>query len=66
MKVYKFELTFTEDELSGDEFWEDALNQDSTGIHPLTEAIVTSIEESNLVSSAVNNVKLISYVDNGK
>jgi hypothetical protein len=66
MKVFKFELTFTEEELQGDEFWEDALKEDPTGIKSLTEIIISSLEESNLVESAADNVRLISYTDDGK
>lgn len=67
MKVFKFELTITEDDVNGDEFWEEAIEKDGTGITDLTEAIVQAIEDSNLMVSSERKIgdviKLISYED---
>lgn len=67
MKVFKFELTITEDDVGGDEFWENAVTKDGTGIGDLTDAIARAIEESNLIVSSHRNpadlIKLISYTD---
>lgn len=68
MKRFKFEITITEDDVSGDEFWEDAIENDSTGITNITEAIIQAIEESNLIIGSDQEVKdivkLISFEDN--
>jgi hypothetical protein len=68
MKVFKFELTITDEDVNGDEFWENALERDGTGILTLKEAIVEALEDSNLFVSSENRpidiVKLISYTDN--
>ena len=67
MKVFKFELTITEDDVAGDEFWEQALERDGTGILELTEAIAQAIEDSNLMVSSdrkpIETLKLISFSD---
>jgi len=39
MKQFKFEITLTEDDLDGDEYWENALEVDGTGIKTLTETL---------------------------
>jgi hypothetical protein len=64
MKKYVFQLTITEDMVAGDEFWEEFLREDPTGIMPLTEALVQAIEDSNLIvgaHEAKDAVKLLSY-----
>lgn len=67
MKIFKFELTITEDDVNGDEFWEDAIEKDGTGIKDLTDAIAQAIEDSNLMVSSerkpIDAIKLISYTD---
>ena len=67
MKVFKFEITITEDDVNGDEFWENALERDGTGIADLTEAIAQAIEDSNLMIGSDRNpkdvIKLISYTE---
>jgi len=67
MKEFKFELTITEDDVMGDEFWEEAIERDGTGIADLTEAIVQAIKDSNLMVSSLREpaeaIKLISYKD---
>ena len=67
MKVFKFELTITEDDVNGDEFWEDSIEKDGTGIKYLTDAIAQAIEYSNLMVSSLRKpidvIKLISYTD---
>ena len=67
MKIFKFEITITEDDVSGDEFWEQAIEKDGTGIADLTESIIQAIEDSNLMVSSermpADVVKLISYKD---
>ena len=65
MKTFKFELTITEDDVSGDEFWEEAIEKDGTGISALTEAIEQAICDSNLIVGSNRKpkdiIKLISY-----
>lgn len=43
MKVFKFEVTIKEEDLEGDEFWEEALAKDGTGISDLTEVLKEGI-----------------------
>lgn len=61
--TYKFEITITEQDVEGDEFWEDAISEDPTGIAPLTEALIQAIEESNLIigREVKDCVKLINH-----
>ena len=65
MKEFKFEITITEDDVAGDEFWEEAIEKDGTGISDLTESIIQAIEDSNLMVSSdrtpADVVKLVSY-----
>ncbi len=67
MKVFKFEITITEDDVNGDEFWENALERDGTGIAELTEAIAQAIDDSNLMINSdrkpIDVIKLKSYED---
>jgi len=67
MKKFKFEIELTEKDLEGDEFWEDAIEQDNTGIKALTQALVDTIIESNLLVSsprvAEDIIRLIHYSD---
>lgn len=68
MKKFKFEIILTEEDVEGDEFWEDALKKDSTGITDLTEALIMAIRDSNLIISSPRKIedmiKLVSYIDN--
>ena len=71
MKRFKFEITITEDDVAGDEFWEDALKKDGTGIEDLKGAIVQALEDSNIFVSSDRSikddiVKLVSYSDDNK
>lgn len=70
MKQFKFEITLTEHDLSGDEFWEESLKKDGTGISSLTEFLEDMISESNLLVGSDKTpkdvLKLISYSDNTK
>jgi hypothetical protein len=65
MKVFKYELIITEQDVEGDEFWEQALERDGTGIADLTEAIAQAIEDSNLMVGSdkkpIEALKLKSY-----
>jgi len=67
MKQFKFEITLTDQDLMGDEFWEEALKRDGTGISELTETIEQMIEDSNLIVSSDKTpkdvIKLISYTE---
>ena len=67
MKTFKFEITLTEQDLEGDEFWEQALEEDGTGISTLTEALEQAITDSNIMvgsdRTAKDVIKLISYTD---
>lgn len=71
MKRFKFEINITEDDVAGDEFWEDALKKDGTGIEDLKGAIVQALEDSNIFVSSDRSikddiVKLVSYSDDNK
>ena len=66
MKEFKFEITLIEGDLSGDEFWENALERDGTGVADLTDYLTQIIIESNLLAccsdkEVKNTIKLISY-----
>ncbi len=68
MKTYKFEIVLTENDLSGDEFYEDAVAKDGTGISDVTEALIQIIHDSNLLhvtskEELKNILKLTSYTD---
>lgn len=67
MKTFKFEVTITERDLEGDEFWEDAVAKDGTGIADVTDALARAIDDSNFIigsgRSARDVVKLISFSD---
>ena len=67
MKKFKFEITLTERDVNGDEFWEKAVERDGTGIADLTEALISAIEDSNLIHGSDREpkdvIKLISYED---
>jgi len=67
MKQYKFEIIITEEDVEGDEFWEEALAEDPTGIIPLTDTLKQIIQDSNLVINSPKTideiVKLVSYGD---
>lgn len=65
MKEYKFEIVFTEEDIAFDEFWEQCLQEDSTGIKGLTEEFQDIVEGSNIFNgnkSIKDIVKLVSYV----
>jgi hypothetical protein len=65
MKIFKYELIITEQDVEGDEFWEQALERDGTGISELTESIAQAIEDSNLMVGSdkkpIEVLKLKSY-----
>ena len=64
MKKFKFEINLSEDMLSGDEFWEDAIKRDGTGIADLTEYLQTIIRDSNILmgdTEPKDVIKLIKY-----
>lgn len=67
MKKFKFEIELTEADLDGDEFWEEAILRDGTGITTLLEVLVQAIEDTNIMINADRNVstaiKLIKYSD---
>lgn len=67
MKKFKFEIELNEDDLKGDEFWEEALANDGTGITVLKQAIAQAIEDSNLMissdRSAIDVITLKSFED---
>lgn len=49
MNVFKFEITFFEEDLEGDEFWEEALKRDGTGIAELTKILHDAVDSTNLL-----------------
>jgi len=67
MKKFKFEITLDESDLDGDEFWENALEKDGTGISELTEVLERMLTDSNLIISsdktAKDVIRLVSYAD---
>lgn len=67
MKKFKFEIEILESDVEGDEFWEEALQRDGTGIAELTEGLIQAIEDSNLFvgsdRSVKDIIKLVSYQD---
>ena len=67
MKKYKFEIIFTEEDVSGDEFWEDAIESDPTGVNPLVDYIHDLFVESNLFSGTDKKIsdmiKLVEFKD---
>ena len=67
MKEFKFEITLLEEDLSGDEFWENALERDGTGISDLTDFLIQIISDSNLLYGSdlepQDIIKFISYKD---
>jgi len=67
MKKFKFEITLTDEDLIGDEFWEDALERDGTGIAVLKETFENMINDSNILISsdkdAKDIIKLINYTE---
>lgn len=70
MKTFKFEIVLTEQDLSGDEFWEEAVSKDGTGIGDLTKLLEEIIIDSNLIVGSDKPVKdiirLVSYTDKTK
>jgi hypothetical protein len=67
MKKYKFEIELTEEDIKGDEFFEQCLEADGTGIKVLSETIADIIRDSNLMISSIRDpkdvIKLITYTD---
>ena len=65
MSKFKFEINIEEDDVNGDEFWEDAIKEDGTGIKVLTKTIKNILEESNLFISSEKNIdeiiKLVNF-----
>lgn len=49
MKTFKFEITITDEDVMGDEFWEQALLRDGVGLIDLRGAIAGSLVDSNLL-----------------
>jgi hypothetical protein len=66
MKKFKFEITITEQDVEGDEFWEQAIERDGSGIAELTDAIAHAIDDSNLLINSDNDakdvIKLVSFL----
>ena len=66
MKKYIFQITLTEEDLAGDEFWEHVVKKNGTGIEDVTDVIRTLIDDANLLfgeNTSADVVKLISYTD---
>ena len=65
MSEFKFEITFKSHQLEGDEFWEDALKEDGTGIKTLTDFLEDMLTDSNILVGSDTDpkdvVKLTSY-----
>lgn len=67
MKKFRFEITLTEKDVSGDEFWDEALQKDGTGIQELREVLASAIEDTNILAPSKKTgrdvVKLVEYKD---
>jgi len=68
MQTYIFTLTLTSDDLGGDEFFEDAIAKDGTGITDVTYALKCMMKESNFIADADADtmdsiIKLVKYTD---
>jgi len=67
MKQFKFEVIIYDVDVEGDEFWEEAISRDGTGIGHLTDALIEALEDSNLMVASDRNPKdaisLKSYKD---
>ena len=59
MRKFKFEINIEEIDVEGDEFWEDALQKDGSGIEVLTKTINDIFTESNLFISSDKNISEI-------
>ena len=57
MKTYKFEIELKEWMLEGDEFWEDALESDPTGIKPLQSTLENSLDSAFPAITYNNDIK---------
>ena len=66
MKTYKFEIILTEEMLEGDEFWENIIEEDSSGISGMMESMKEAIQDKffGYPSEKINEiVKLTEYKD---
>ena len=66
MKTYKFEIILTENQLDGDEFWEEIIHADPTGIGSMVETMKDAIQDKffGYPSEEIDQiVKLIEYKD---
>ena len=64
MKKFTFQLTITENQLEGDEFWEDAIKNHPTGIPFLLNSLKDMCSDTNLLNEIYpDTIKLIKYED---
>lgn len=65
MKKYTFQIKLTEEDLKGDEFWEEIIKKDPSGIVGLTEAIKYCIQDQLLGGQELSEdaIKLIKFED---
>lgn len=65
MNTFKFEITLVDEDLIGDEFWEEAIEEDGTGIAKLTRTLGMMIDDYDLIINSdkkgADCVKLKSY-----
>lgn len=65
MAQFKFEITLNSDDLDGDEFWEEALKEDGTGVGLLTRSLIYAIDDSLILVGGQKEgkdvIKLIEY-----
>ena len=68
MKTYRFEIILTDEMLEGDEYWEDVLEEDASGIKPVLTDIIDALDDKFGLTvhgrDARSIVKLIEYKDN--
>jgi len=66
MKKFIFQITLTEEDLAGEEFWEEAIKDNRTVIGHLTDELRAMIDEYQILhgeNTGVDVLKLISYTD---
>ncbi len=67
MKKFIFEIVITQDMLEGDEFWEQALKRDGTGIADVTALLKNAISDGVLMGMYDGDmngvVKLTKFID---
>lgn len=65
MNTFKFEITLTDEDLMGDEYWEQAIEEDGMGIATLTRSLADMLDDYGLImnpdKTGIDCVRLKSY-----